>query len=229
MRFQFHRRWPALVAAALILSSIFFMNAAAQTVNTTVTGTVKDPTGAVIAGARVVLTDAATKLSVNTTTNNEGFYLINDVRSGYYTVDVEATGFKKAEVRGVKVDVGIPATVNVSLETGQIAEIITTTATESQAVINTENAELSTTVLEKQINDLPLNGRNPIQLAALQVGVATASSTRNATINGTRGSFNNITWDVPELNISSPNFGKVTRKRIDGSGREMQIGVRFVF
>ena len=101
MRFQFHRRWPALAAAALILSSIFFMNAAAQTVNTTVTGTVKDPTGAVIAGARVVLTDAATKLSVNTTTNNEGFYLINDVRSGYYTVDVEATGFKKAEVRGV--------------------------------------------------------------------------------------------------------------------------------
>ncbi len=195
MKSQFSRRWPRLALAALILSSIFFMSAAAQTVNTTVTGTVKDPSGAVIAGAKVTLTDAATKLSVNATTNNEGFYLFNDVRSGYYTVGAEATGFKKTEVRGVKVDVGIPATVNVSLETGQIAEVITTTATESQAVINTENAELSTTVLEKQINDLPLNGRNPVQLVALQVGVASASSTRNSTVNGMRGSFNNITWD----------------------------------
>ena len=41
--------------------------------------------------------------------------------------------------------------------------------------------------------------------------------------------FNNITWDIPDVNISSPNFGKVTRKRIDGTGREMQVGVRFVF
>jgi hypothetical protein len=195
MSFQFSMRRLALVVSALLLSSLLFMSAAAQTVNTTVTGTVKDASGAVIAGAKVILTDVATKLSINTTSNNEGFYLFNDIRSGYYTVEVEASGFKRAEVRGVKVDVGIPATVNLTLETGQIAEVITTTATESQTVINTENAELSTTVLEKQINDLPLNGRNPIQLAALQVGVATASSTRSATINGTRGSFNNITWD----------------------------------
>jgi hypothetical protein len=195
MRFQFCRRWSALAVSALILSSLFFMQAAAQTVNTTVTGTVKDATGAVVTGAKVVLTDAATKLSINTTTNNEGFYLFNDIRSGYYKVEIEASGFKRAEVQGVKVDVGVPATVNLTLETGQIAEVITTTATESQTVINTENAELSTTVFEKQINDLPLNGRNPVQLATLQVGVATNSGTRNATINGMRGSFNNITWD----------------------------------
>src|SRR5262249_17499999 len=51
------------------------------------------------------------------------------------------------------------------------------------------------TIFEKQINDLPLNGRNPVQLATLQAGVATNSGMRNATINGMRGSFNNITWD----------------------------------
>jgi hypothetical protein len=195
MKFRFRRRWPTLAVGALLLSSIFFLSANAQTVNTTVTGTVKDPTGAVIAGAKVILTDAATKLSVNTTTNSEGFYLFNDVRSGYYTVEIEASGFKKAEVRGVKVDVGIPATVNINLETGQIAEIITTTASESQTLINTENAELSTTVSQKQINDLPLNGRNPVQLASLQAGVASNTTTRSANINGMRGSFNNITWD----------------------------------
>jgi hypothetical protein len=179
----------------ILLIGLLSICSFAQAVNTTVSGTVKDQTGAVLPGARVVLVDAATKYEVSATTNNEGFYIINDVRAGYYRLTVEAAGFKKTEVRDVKVDVSIPATVNVGLETGQIAEVVTTTASEAQAVINTENAELSTTVFEKQINDLPLNGRNPIQLARLQAGVATVGNTRSATINGLRGSFNNITWD----------------------------------
>lgn len=195
MRLSRNCQRAAFAVVSLCLSLLFYQRAVAQTVNTTVTGVVKDSAGAVIPGAKVTLTDAATKLPVNTTTNNEGFYLFNEVRSGYYTVAVEANGFKKAEVRDVKVDVGIPATVHIALEAGQIAEVITTTASESQALVNTENAELSTTVFAKQINDLPLNGRNPVQLATLQAGVATNSSTRSATINGMRGSFNNITWD----------------------------------
>lgn len=190
-----HFRFAQGCLAVLLCTLIGLSSAFAQTVNTTVTGTVKDPTGAVIAGAKVVLTDAATRLPVNTTTNQEGFYLFNDVRSGYYAVTVEADGFKKVEVRNVKVDVGAPATVHVTLETGQIAEVITTTASESQALINTESAELSKTISERQINDLPLNGRNPLQLAGLQAGVSTNSTVRSASINGMRGSFNNITWD----------------------------------
>jgi len=197
MRFSLGQRLSALVSGAIVLCLIFCANASAQTVNSTVTGVVRDTAGAVIPGAKVTLTDAATKLSVNTTTNGEGFYLFNDIRSGYYSVAVEATGFKKSEVRDVKVDVGTPATVNVNLETGQIAEVITTTASESQSLVNTENAQLTATVFAKQINDLPLNGRNPVQLASLQAGVASVSDngTRNSTINGMRGSFNNITWD----------------------------------
>ncbi|MGE0126638.1 MAG: TonB-dependent receptor [Blastocatellales bacterium] len=195
MRFPFKKRLSARIIGAGALCLFFCLNIFAQTVNTTVTGVVRDTAGALIPGAKVTLTDAATKLSVNTTANSEGFYLFNDVRSGYYTVAVEAAGFKKAEVREVKVDVGAPATVNISLEAGQIAEVITTTASESQSLVNTENAELGATVFQKQINDLPLNGRNPVQLARLQAGVATNSGTRNATINGMRGSFNNITWD----------------------------------
>jgi carboxypeptidase family protein/TonB-dependent receptor-like protein len=197
MRLSLEQRLSALVSGAIVLCLIFCANASAQTVNSTVTGVVRDTAGAVIPGAKVTLTDAATKLSVNTTTNGEGFYLFNDIRSGYYSVAVEATGFKKSEVRDVKVDVGTPATVNVNLETGQIAEVITTTASESQSLVNTENAQLTATVFAKQINDLPLNGRNPVQLASLQAGVASVSDngTRNSTINGMRGSFNNITWD----------------------------------
>src|SRR5262245_19544861 len=195
MRFSLEQRLSALVSGAIVLCLIFCANASAQTVNSTVTGVVRDTAGAVIPGAKVTLTDAATKLSVNTTTNSEGFYLFNNVRSGYYAVAAEATGFKKSEIRDVKVDVGAPATVNVHLEAGQIAEVVTTTASDSQAVVNTENAQLTATVFAKQINDLPLNGRNPVQLASMQAGVASVGQNRNSTINGMRGSFNNITWD----------------------------------
>lgn len=191
MQTSFVRRCCAVWLGLLLGLSCAF----AQTVNTTVSGTVKDPTGAVIVGAKITLTDSATRLPIHATTNQEGFYLFNDVRSGYYTITVETDGFKKAEVQNVKVDVGSPASVHVTLETGQIAEVITTTASESQALINTESAELSKTIFERQINDLPLNGRNPLQLAGLQAGVSTNSNTRSATINGMRGSFNNITWD----------------------------------
>src|SRR5215475_8388046 len=195
MRFSLRQRIYTLGAVPIILCLAFCSDVAAQTTNSTVTGVVRDTAGAVIPGAKVALTDSATKLSVNTTANSEGFYLFNDVRSGYYTVAVEATSFKKSEVRDVKVDVGAPATVNVNLEAGQIAEVITTTASDSQTLVNTENAELTATIFAKQINDLPLNGRNPVQLARMQAGVATTGATRNSTINGMRGSFNNITWD----------------------------------
>jgi carboxypeptidase family protein/TonB-dependent receptor-like protein len=195
MRLSLEQRMSALVSGAIVLCLVFWANASAQTVNSTVTGVVRDTAGAVIPGAKVTLTDGATKLSINTTTNGEGFYLFNDIRSGYYMVAAEATGFKKSEVRDVKVDVGVPATVNVHLEAGQIAEVVTTTASDSQALVNTENAQLTATIFQKQINDLPLNGRNPVQLASMQAGVASVGANRNSTINGMRGSFNNITWD----------------------------------
>ena len=184
----------ALAMAGLILcgsSSAAF----GQTSQSTVSGTVKDETGALIPSVAITLTDTGTKSQRNAVTNDQGFYLFSNVLAGTYTVHAELRGFKRTEVPKVKVDVSIPATVNLTLETGQISETVTTTAADAQAVINTENAELATVVMEKQINDLPLNGRNPVQLASLQAGVASNSDTRNSNINGMRGSYNNITWD----------------------------------
>ena len=168
----------------------------AQSSQSTISGTVRDPNGAVIQGTTITLTDVATKTAAHATTNDEGFYLFTNVLAGTYSVTAERQGFKKNLIPNVKVDVGIPATVNVILETGEISETVTTTASDAQAVINTENSELATVVMEKQINDLLLNGRNPVQLASLQAGVATnTGSTRDSNINGMRGSYNNITWD----------------------------------
>lgn len=172
----------------------------AQSVNTRVNGTVKDPNGAVISGATVVLTDRATNRQVSTTSNDEGFFIFPDVRAGSYLITAEQSGFKKAQIPDLVVNVDQPATVHVVLEIGDISETVTATATDSQLVVNTENAELSTTVLERQIQDLPLNGRNPLTLAGLQVGVNTSSTNRGASVNGLRGSFTNLTWDGININ-----------------------------
>ncbi len=174
--------------------------AIAQSVNTRVNGTVEDPNGAVISGATVVLTDKATNRQVTTTSNDEGFFRFSDVRAGSYMLSVERAGFKKSQVQNVVVHVDQSATVNVVLELGDINEVVTTTSGESQLVVNTDNGELSTTVLQRQIQDLPLNGRNPLTLAGLQAGVNTSSTNRGASVNGLRGSFTNLTWDGININ-----------------------------
>lgn len=184
---------PMLICLALSLT-------VAQSVNTRVNGTVKDPNGAVISGASVVLTDAATNRQLSTVSNDEGFFIFPDVRAGSYSLTVERTGFKKAQVQSVVVNVDQPSTVNVVLTLGDISETVTTTAGDSQIVVNTENAELSTTVLQRQIEDLPLNGRNPLTLAGLQAGVNTSGNNRGASVNGLRGSFTNLTWDGININ-----------------------------
>lgn len=184
------------LTAIIVLSGLVF----AQSFNATVSGTIKDQTGAVIAGSKVTLIDLSTLREVATTTNEQGFYLFNDVRPGRYKICAEREGFTRVEVTDVQVNVSTPATVNLELRPGQIAEIITTSASDVQSVVNTENATLQTTVLERQINDLPLNGRNPLSLAGLQAGVNTSGSNRTASVNGTRGTFTNLTWDGININ-----------------------------
>lgn len=191
---------------AVTMMGIIFIGATAstplaQSINTRVNGTIRDTVGAVVPGATIALVDVATKREVTTTTNDEGFFVFPDVRSGVYVVTAERQGFKKAEVTNIEVNVDQPATVNIALEAGEIAEVITTTASESQSVVNTENAALGATVQERQINDLPLNGRNPLDLAGLQAGVTgVGDNNREAAINGLRGTFTNLTWDGININ-----------------------------
>ena len=194
-----NKRFTEVILAAVIVC-FAIAPASAQSSNTRVNGTVKDPNGAVVAGATVVLTDKATDRHVSTISNDEGFFLFPEVRAGSYLINVERAGFKKAQVQNVVVNVDQPATVNVVLELGDIAETVTTIASDSQAVVNTDNAQLSTTVLERQIKDLPLNGRNPLTLAGLQAGVNTSGSNRSSSVNGLRGSFTNLTWDGININ-----------------------------
>ena len=190
----------SLLLSALVLfgaSSIAFT----QQVTTRITGTIKDSAGATVPGAKVTVTDAATKDQKTANSNEEGIFVVTDVRPGTYGISVEARGFKKLQISNVDVHVDSPVVMNgLTLEAGGVAETVSVTASEAQSLIRSEDAKLNTTVDVKQVQDLPLNGRNPINLAGGMAGVNTNTTTRTSTINGMRGSFSNITWDGIEIN-----------------------------
>jgi hypothetical protein len=190
------------VTAVLTLSllAISALACFGQTVNTRVSGTIKDTADAVVPGVKVTLTDASTQTSKTVETNEEGAFVVADVRPGTYMVTAERSGFKKLQVSNVVVHVDIPAVLNMTLEAGGVAETVSVTASGTESLIRSEDAKLSTTIDVKQVQDLPLNGRNPINLAGGQAGVNTNGSIRTSSINGLRGSFSNITWDGVEIN-----------------------------
>lgn len=192
---------PVVSTLTVFLVCLFaFVSVQAQAIDATVNGTVKDQAGAVVAGATVTLIDTATNRETTVTTNTEGFYVFQNVRPGTYSLRAQHAGFKTHEVPGVKVDVATPATVNFDLVAGGLEETVTVSASEAAVPINSTNGELTSTVREQQINDLPLNGRNPLTLAGLQPGVAAGATNRTATINGLRGTFSNLTWDGININ-----------------------------
>jgi hypothetical protein len=190
----------SIFAATVVVCLCVVASVIGQTVNTRVTGTVKDSADAVVPGAKVTLLDTSTNQAKVVNTSDDGTFVIGDVRPGTYMVTVERANFKKLQVQNVSVHVDIPAVLNIVLEAGGITETVSVTATGTEALIRTEDAKLSTTIDMKQVEDLPLNGRNPINLAGGQAGVNTNTNIRQSVINGLRGSFSNITWDGIEIN-----------------------------
>jgi hypothetical protein len=188
-----------LVLSILILCGTWSI-ADAQTVTSRVSGTVKDSAGATVPSAKVTLRDVDTKDEKNTVSGEDGSFIITDVRPGNYAVVVEGTGFKKLQVTDIVVHVDTPVVLTLTLEAGGITETVSVTASDAQSLIRSEDAKLSTTVDVRQVQDLPLNGRNPINLAGGMAGVNTNTNIRQSVINGLRGSFSNITWDGIEIN-----------------------------
>lgn len=185
-------------SALLLLALCAF----AQSDSATVTGIVKDPSGAAVANAKVTIKNESTGFIREVTTNESGFYNAPNLPPGYYTVTVENAGFKKFEKTRNKMDAGIPLTVNADLTVGNIAESVTVEA--AVATLNTETATVGKTVEQQQIQNLALNGRNPLFLAMLKPGVRRGSpmtgfsyglDSGGLTINGTRSQDSLITFD----------------------------------
>ena len=159
-----------------------------------ITGVVTDPQGAVIPGAKVTATNTATNKTYEVTTSGNGSYTIPGVPAGVYTVSVEAIGFRTWQGPNVRVITAQGAIVNPAMEVGEVTETITVES--SQELVETATVELQTNISKKQLKDLPLLGRSPMSLISSIPGVSFVSSgSRNAHVNGTRGTSTNITQD----------------------------------
>jgi hypothetical protein len=180
-----------LVATA----AIFIAQAVAQAQTTgSMTGTITDQNNAVVAGATVTLNSNVASGERSVVTDSNGKFDFQALLPGTYSITVEAAGFKKSIAREISVSVNLNSQVNVQLEIGLAGESVTVTA--SQEVINTGSPSLTNVINTRQVVDLPLPDRNPLQLAGLQAGIAVdGANVRGSSIAGLRQTATNVTQD----------------------------------
>jgi Carboxypeptidase regulatory-like domain/TonB dependent receptor len=154
------------VTCALLLLSV---SALAQSTAGRILGTLTDQSGAAVAGATVVITDEQRGTSRSLTADDSGDFAAPDLPPGIYKIHVEARGFKSVERPNVQIEVATDVRADFSLQPGQVSE--TVTITEDVPLLNTTSATLGGTLSNKEINDLPLNGRNYENLLQLRPGV----------------------------------------------------------
>ncbi|MCC6265158.1 MAG: TonB-dependent receptor, partial [Bryobacterales bacterium] len=154
-----------LFALALIVGGTIW----AQQITGTVTGVATDPSSAVLSGVRIELRNLQTNVAREVTTDNTGAYSIPFLPAASYSLTASAPGFRKFHVESFVLQVGQTARVDVALQIGDVAETISVSAEAS--VLQTESASVGSVVDSAKIVDLPLNGRNFVQLAQLVPGV----------------------------------------------------------
>ncbi len=137
-----------------------------------VVGTVLDPANAAVSHATITLTHAATNAVTTVQSNEQGEYRTPPLRLGEYIVGVEAAGFKRFTQKGIVLNIGDVRPVNVELEVGAVSESVTVEA--EAPLVQTEDATVGTVINSTQITELPLNGRDYLQLAALSSGTVPA-------------------------------------------------------
>ncbi len=158
----------------------------AQISSASLSGTVKDPAGAVVPGATVTLQNVDTSVASTTTSNGDGNYTFQNLNPGNYTVEATAKGFQVNQVPPFTLTVGQKASINFALEVGNASSVVTVQGTTPQ--LDVSSANLGTVIATQQVNDLPLNGRNFTQLLQLTPGVAAVSVAQNSN-KGAVGSF----------------------------------------
>jgi outer membrane receptor protein involved in Fe transport len=197
--------WMLVLALLLPLSAT---PATAQATSGILRGTVTDANGGVIAGATVTVKNEATGTSTPPiTTTGEGIFDASALQPGSYTVTVEAPGFKRSVSTGVSVKIGIVNPLAVALEAGNVAETVTVSAN-TEEIVQRDQAQISTTIEARRIQDLPSNGAGAglDTLALLAPGVINQRSTganTNGTglsVNGNRGRSNNFQIDGADNN-----------------------------
>jgi Carboxypeptidase regulatory-like domain/TonB dependent receptor len=196
---------PLWLLVALLVAVLFSYSAAwAQKDAGAITGTVKDASGAVVAGARVRVTDADRGTKVDTVTNAEGEYTVSPLRVGHYKVTVEKPGFKTSVAGPVVVEVQEHPSVNFTLEVGHTDETVRVTT--QGPLLEVETSDLGQVINGERAETLPLNGRNYAQLALLGAGVVPSEpgsrveTSYGFSSNGARSLQNNYLLDGVDNN-----------------------------
>jgi len=183
---RFFRMWLGLFLASFIANLGLGPRAAAQSTYTAqLSGVVKDASGGVIPGAKVILTDETTGVGVTYSTENRGIYVFTGIRPGSYTIRVEAPGMAPQERKGLTLAVSQQATLDFSLSPGKVSESVT--VTEQAPLLDTGDASLGTDVTNEYVRDIPLINRSMFGLVFLAGGVTetTGSGTQDSYPAGT--------------------------------------------
>jgi hypothetical protein len=196
----------------------------AQTFRGTILGTVTDPSGAVISGAKVTARSAATGLERTTQTSADGTYSIPELPIGSYTVTISQPGFETFSVRQVQVNVAAERRVDASLKTGQVAETVVVSGEELPQVETTTN-DLGGILTAPTVENLPINGRDYTKLIYLNPGVSgspdqisdSPGSFGEFSMNGARGRSNNYLLDGTDMNDGYRNDPAINQAGVFGT------------
>ena len=194
-----------LAGSLLIIAST---SVALAQANAKVSGTVGDPNGAAVPGAVVKLTNQATKIEADTTTNESGYFNFVNVNPAIYTLRVEVQGFKGVQSAPFDVGVNEAVTQNIALTVGAVSETVEIVA--GSELIQQASSDLGTVIPEKVVQDLPLNGRNFTQLLTLTPGVTPVSTSQNRNVGGVEGNVG-----IPGSGFADPSFhGQPNRSKL---------------
>ncbi len=198
-------------AACLVFLLLGASSSFAQVDTGAVLGTVTDSSGGRVSGATVTLTNEGTNASVSATTGDDGGYKFTPVKIGTYKVAVTIQGFQTMTTHGITVSVGQNVVTDFALKPGSVSETVEVTTT--APVLQSQDASVGQVIDSKNVNDLPLNGRNFTFLAQLAAGVNTpqADTRGNAATgafaaNGNRPAQNNYLLDGIDNNSDTVDF-----------------------
>jgi hypothetical protein len=216
-------RHPLTLIAALICASALISASpvAAQVLTGTLTGSVVDPSDAVIPGATVTVVDLDTNQRYNAISDTSGLFTLTNLPNGFYSVTVEAVGFNKAVIERVQVNVAQTAKVLAKMQVAKVGTEVIVSA--EQSVVQTESAELKNSVDRRQIMDLPLPTRNPLDLVRTMPGIVTptASGIADSFVHGLRGNSTNLTQDginVADNFVKTSSFFAISAPTVDTVG-----------
>jgi hypothetical protein len=186
-----------------VLCALFLMSfsAFAQSDVASISGFVRDSSGAVVPGVKILIKNEAVEFERTVTTNNDGYYFVSTLPPGFYTISAEHAGFQKYDLVHQKLDPSITATVNIALTVGTANQSVTVTA--AVAAVQADSATLGELVEHQTVDLTELNGRDVIFLAGLMPGVIGGNMATNSygmttgsfSINGSRNENNIVYFD----------------------------------